>query len=253
MITPKYEHRSSSPKRCDIRKSGENRRSISPISLSIHPQSSTHTVHINSPQRNVKKDKSFSPPPAKTLKKSKHKDKTVCLSMPTQKQTKQRKDETEVEEISTYVELNAHVYERCTKKKKDKKKKIIYSDLQRLSSDETASDKVIDEIKKQKIKKKKKKSDKALEILDKEILQLLTKDYKRIDKNHQASDVKPIRSPIRRKEKNSRKELKGKCSSKSSRKQVKKNCSTKEKYKLSPRKEHKKREEISHRKKSKKY
>jgi len=103
------------------------------------------------------------------------------------------------------------------------------------------------------LKKKRKKSDRALQILDKEILQLLSKDFQAVEKELLIPAVKRLTSPTHHKEKTSKKIRPEKCSSKSSKKSKHKHSEIR-KHKIAKlREENRIREERQQRKRSKKY
>merc|ERR1712154_326804 len=142
--------------------------------LSISP--SKVEPQTNSP---IENEQQITPSPIRNVKKSKHKSKKE--KSPEFKQVSKKSSKREVKEISTIVEVNTQVHERCTKRS-DKKKKDTYLSKHNLSSEHNESDDKHVEPFQRKQKKKKKRPDRALEMLDEEILEIIAKDYPKLEK-----------------------------------------------------------------------
>jgi len=174
--------------------------------------------------------------PIKKDKKSRFKSKRTIS--PEKRKEVKKKSKKEVKEISTYLEVNAHVHERCTKKK-DKKENTKNSRDYSSTSDQNVSYEEI-EVEQEK-QKKKKKSKRALELLEEELRDIITKRHSKQQKKV-LEDKKKYRNVSDELEKNSKKNSQAKkCSSKSLKKKIKSKHSSQQKYESSSRKkEHKK-------------
>ena len=196
-----------SPQKDDAREDCR-RKSVSPNpDRKRRKNSSEKSVDKNLPSNVAETDKSPISTHTSKGKKSKHKDKHNCISPVPKKRTKKKKEKRDTKEGSNIGEENACEHERSTKKKKSKKKKTNSSNKHSSSSDAHISENENNK-EKSKVKKKKKKSDRALEILDLEIRQLLSKDYDTIERELLVEGITNASTPISSKIKISRKDEK---------------------------------------------